>query len=244
MSKDRHTGTRPQGEGKPWKDAALEAGSELLQQHGPLKQFDIYVVGFHCAKAHPEHQMEAHHYCHQVNGEFFQCTVFDGNTPDANLIGIEYIISERLFEALPQEEQTYWHPHNYEIFSGELVAPGLPKAAEKAMLKTLLNSYGKTWHTWKTSNRNRPEEGDSLPLGPPSLMWSFNRFGEVDEAMRQDRNQVMSVDDEEARRHRQDLAPQAHPQRGVDTLREAFPDADGRPEGVVDRDSLNRSDEH
>jgi hypothetical protein len=71
-------------------------------------------------------QMEAHHYCHQVNADLLQCVLFDGNTEDANLIGIEYIISERLFASLPPEEQAFWHPHNYEILSGSLVALAYP----------------------------------------------------------------------------------------------------------------------
>ena len=95
-------------------------------------------------------QMEAHHFCRQVNQDFLQCTIFDGNTADANLIGIEYIISERLFATLPADERASWHPHNYEILSGQLTAPGLPEAAERAFLKELMNSYGKTWHTWHT----------------------------------------------------------------------------------------------
>ncbi len=37
--------------------------------------------------------MEAHHYCRVVNDDLLQCVLFDGNTRDANLIGIEYIIS-------------------------------------------------------------------------------------------------------------------------------------------------------
>lgn len=237
MTKPRKTGMRPAGSDKPWKPAALEAGARLLQGHAPAKQFDIYMNGFHCGKHDPSMQMEAHHYCRQVNGEFFQCVIFDGNTEDANLIGIEYIISERLFDSLPPGEQAYWHPHNFEIYSGELVAPGLPDAAEKEMLRFLVNSYGKTWHTWMTSNHNRVEDGHALPLGEPSLMWSFNRFGELDEAMKTDRNRAFGIDEEKKRREREDLAPAAHPQRGVDALKDAFPAADGRPPGVTDVDA-------
>lgn len=29
----------------------------------------------------------------------------------ARLIGIEYIITERLFRELPEEEKKYWHSH-------------------------------------------------------------------------------------------------------------------------------------
>jgi hypothetical protein len=242
MSKERKIGVQPAGGDKPWKPALLEAGARLLQSHAPVTQFGIYMHGFHCGKHDPSMHMEAHHYCHQVNGEFFQCLIFDGNTPDANLIGIEYIVSERLFNQLAPEEQAYWHPHNFEIFSGELIAPGLPDVAEKEMLKFLVNSYGKTWHTWMTSNHNRIEEGHSLPLGEPKLMWSFNRFGELDEAMKNDRNRAFGIDEAQKQREREDLASAAHPQRGVDALKAAFPSANGRPPGVIDSDAPEKPD--
>jgi hypothetical protein len=78
---------------------------------------------------------------------------------NANLNGIEYIISEQLFETLTQEERQYWHPHNGEILSGQLVAPGISASAEKELMKGKMNSYGKTWHVWAT------DRGDKLPLG-------------------------------------------------------------------------------
>lgn len=129
MVKKREIQLYPPGGKKTLKLAILEAGAKVLQDPTPLKDFDIYVVGFHCARQMPDMQMEAHHYCKQVNEDFLQCVVFDGNTENANLIGVEYIISERLFGQLPHEEHQYWHPHNYEILSGVLVAPGLPAEA-------------------------------------------------------------------------------------------------------------------
>jgi hypothetical protein len=233
--KDREIHTRPPGEGKTIKDNILEIGAGLIQDVAPIKQFDIYVVGFHCGRDHPDMQMEAHHYCRQVNAEFFQCVIFDGNTRNANLIGIEYIISERLFDNLPEEEKAYWHPHNYEVFSGELVAPGLPDAVEKAMLKSLVNSYGKTWHTWHTGRYDQPGSGRDLPFGDPMLMWSFNREGEADVAMKKHRDEAMRIDPEKKKRDRQDLIELAHPQRRVDLLKGAFPGAAAEPPpGVVD----------
>lgn len=240
MDKERKIGIQPAGEGKPSKAALLETGAALLQKNAPIKQFDIYVNGFHCAKHDPSMQMEAHHYCRQVNGEFFQCVLFDGNTKDANLIGVEYIVSERLYHQLSAEEQDLWHPHNFEVFSGELIAPGLPDAAEKAMLKVLVNSYGKTWHTWMTSNHNRVEQGDALPLGEPKLMWSFNRFGELDDAMKHERNKAFNVDEHKKQSEREELSRAAHPQRGVNALKDAFPTADGRPQGVEDSETGKR----
>src|SRR4051812_26399108 len=217
----RESPVAPSGEGRSAWRVTLEAGAALLQDTTPLKDFDIYVAGLHCAKHEPEMQMEAHHFCRHVNQDFLQCVLFDGNTKDANLIGIEYIISERLFATLPPDERSYWHPHNYEILSGQLCAPGLPEIAERAFLKELMNSYGKTWHTWHTG-RHDGAPGDRLPLGDPKLMWSFNRDGEADEALRQDFQRAMGHDETDKRGYRQRLVDRAHPQRGVDVMRGEF----------------------
>src|SRR5690606_7621159 len=146
---------------------ALETGAAIMQRDAPTDALEVYLVGFHPMKDEPEHQFEAHHFCQQVNEDFAQCALYDGNTAEANLNGIEYIISERLFETLPADERPYWHPHNGEILSGQLVAPGLPEAAEKELMRTKINSYGKTWHTWNTGHGG--EGGDDLPLGAPAL---------------------------------------------------------------------------
>jgi hypothetical protein len=240
MAKQRTPPIQPAGGGKHLQQAILEKGSDLLQDVTPVKEFDIYVVGFHCAKHDPQMQMEAHHYCKQVNGDLLQCLIFDGNSADANLIGIEYIISENLYETLPAAEKQYWHPHNFEIFSGQLVAPGLPDAAEKAMLKFLINSYGKTWHVWHTGRHDGAgEPGHALPFGEPVLMWSFNRDGEVDATLEQNRNEAMEIEPQKKRAERRDYLDLAHPQYGVDTLKAAFPHAAATPPpGVQDAGPL------
>ena len=215
--------------------ATLEAGAAILQDATPLKDFDIYVAGLHCAKHEPGMQMEAHHFCRQVNQDFLQCTIFDGNTKDANLIGIEYIISERVFDSLPDDEKPYWHPHNYEILSGQLCAPGLPDVAERAFLRELMNSYGKTWHTWHTG-RHDGSPGDRLPLGDAKLMWSFDRDGEADESLKRDFQRHMRFDEAAKREQRQAFVELAHPQRGVDEMAGEFTDTTPIP-GVVDAGS-------
>ena len=213
--------TQPAGREETTKTAALEVGAKVLQDPEPTQTLDIYLVGFHPMKDDPHHQMEAHHYCRQVNEEFAQCALYDANTADANLNGIEYIISERLFDALPEEEKQYWHPHNFEILSGALIAPGLPDAAEEALMKGKINSYGKTWHTW--SSRPFGGTGDRLPLGKPMLAWSFNAHGEARPGLIEKRDEVMDVESAEIARERADLQALAKPQRGVNALAAAFP---------------------
>jgi hypothetical protein len=230
--RERRSPVSPAGEGKGAWLAVLEQGAHLLQETTPLRGFDVYVVGFHCAKDQPDMQMEAHHYCKVVNDDLLQCVLFDGNTREANLIGVEYIASEALFATLPDDERPLWHPHNFEILSGQLCAPGLPDAAEKAFLARLVNSYGKTWHTWHTGRHDGPA-GDVLPLGEPVLMWSFNREGECDEALKEDRNRVMGLDVERKREQRRSLVERAHPQEGVDAMADQFTGTVPVP-GVVD----------
>ena len=215
--------TNPPGTEETAKTNVLEAGAAALQNNGPLAKMDIYLVGFHPMKEQPSHQMVAHHFCRQVNQDFAQCALFDGNTVDANLNGVEYIISEKLFESLPAEERAYWHPHNGEILSGQLVAPNLPEVADKELMKSKMNSYGKTWHTWQS--RNGLEPGDRMPLGEPMLAWSFNRDGEAIPGLIESRDKRMDIDSAEFRRERQDLVGLARPQEGVDALRAHFPNA-------------------
>ncbi|MBU8861522.1 MULTISPECIES: DUF1264 domain-containing protein [unclassified Micromonospora] len=186
----------------------LSLGSKVVQNMAPLKGFDGYVVGFHPAKEDPSMQMEAHHYCRQVNDDFLQCVLFDGNTDEANLIGVEYIVSERLHDTLPE-------------------------TAERALMAMLMNSYGKTWHTWHTG-RLDTGPGDTLPLGDPMLMWSFNRDGQCDPALEQHRNQATDVDRARKRDARSGLVDRAHPQDGVALLDDAFPGSTPIL-GVVDR---------
>ena len=221
------------GDPKTATTRALEVGAKILQGNAPLQPFDVYLVGFHPMKDQPERQMVAHHYCHQVNEDFAQCTLFDGNARNAKLNGIEYIISEKLFATLPAAERKYWHPHNGEILSGQLVAPTIPAAAEKALMRKKMNSYGKTWHTWNTGHEGHPADG--LPLGPAALAWSFNRDGEALPSMVAKRNQEMGIDQKEKRQQRAELQQLAKPQSGVDDLKGKFARPATAIPGVVDQ---------
>ena len=223
---------RPPGTELSGQTRTLKAGAAVLQGKSPLAPMDIHLSGFHAMKDDPAHQLAAHHYCTQVNEDFAQCVLFDGNTRNANLTGIEYIISEKLYAQLPADERKYWHPHNYEILSGQLIAPGIPEAAEKALMKGKINSYGKTWHVWNTGSRK--QRGDPLPLGDAALAWSFNRDGEANPGLVETRDRELDVDTQKARRSRSELAPLAKPQGGVDALRDKFGRSTTPIPGVTD----------
>jgi hypothetical protein len=48
---------------------------------------------------------------------------------------------------LPDEEKRYWPSHQFEVKSGQLTALGIPEPVEHEIMKKLVNTYGKTWHT-------------------------------------------------------------------------------------------------
>ena len=178
------------------KTKALEAGAAVMQDRTPVDQVHLYVCGFHFYNGEPNRQVEAHHYCILGNDDFNQCIIFDGNGKDAKLIGIEYIISDRLFGTLPDDERRLWHSHDYEVKSGELIAPGLPEAAERELMAKLVKTYGKTIHTWQV------DRGDALPLGIPRVMMGFTQDGQIKPELLADRDKRFGISTEARRADR------------------------------------------
>jgi hypothetical protein len=62
--------------------------------------------------------MEAHHHVSQLNEDVHQAIIFDGNGEDAKIMGVEYIVSAKVFKTLDDEEKKLWHSHRYEVKSG------------------------------------------------------------------------------------------------------------------------------
>ena len=181
----------------------LETGASVMQSRPPIEAINTYLDGFHFYNGDQNGQMEAHHYVTVLNEDVMQAVIYDGNTRDARLMGVEYIISERLFNTLPPEEKKLWHSHQYEVKSGTLIAPGLPASADHALMKCIVNTYGKTWHTWHT------DRDKTLPLGIPALMMGFTADGQMDSRLLADRDRRFDVDSKAVRARRADIV--AHP---------------------------------
>ncbi|KAI0010179.1 DUF1264-domain-containing protein [Xylariaceae sp. FL0662B] len=166
----------------PTEDVVLETGASLMQDFQPPKQLCAHLNAFHTYADEPGRHVEANHYCAHLTEDVRQCILYDGPGPNARLIGIEYMITPKLYEGLPPEERKLWHSHVYEVKSGMLVmpgptAPGLQQAweaAETQEMKHVVGLYGKVYHLWQT------DRGDQLPLGEPKLMMSFTGDGQFD----------------------------------------------------------------
>ncbi|XLU20053.1 hypothetical protein S245_056119, partial [Arachis hypogaea] len=92
-------------------------GAMMLQSLKPVKQFNHHICSFAIYSHDMSRQIETHHYCSRLNQDFLQCVVYDSDDANACLLGVEYIISDRIFEDLPDEEKKLWHSHAYENLS-------------------------------------------------------------------------------------------------------------------------------
>jgi hypothetical protein len=182
------------------KSTALEAGAAMLQAMPPIQQLNMYLDGFHFYADDMGHQMEAHHYCTMLNEDFHQCVIYDSNGSDAKLIGIEYIVGERLFAQLPAEEKAFWHSHRYEVKSGQLIMPGIPTRIEHEAMEKLVTTYGKTWHAWHT------DRGDRLPYGIPQLMMGFTQDGQAKPELLQARDRRFEISTNAKAQDRQNIS--------------------------------------
>ena len=178
---------------------ALEVGAAVLQSKPPLEAINAYLDGFHFYNGRMDMQMEAHHYCAVLNEDLIQCVIYDGNMKDAKLMGVEYIVSERMFRELPTAEKSLWHSHVHEVKSGQLIAPGIPQAAEHALMQKLVGTYGKTWHTWHTDRQKE------LPIGVPQLMMGFTADGQADPEMVAARDKRFGITSAEKKKDRESI---------------------------------------
>ncbi|KAG0140487.1 hypothetical protein CROQUDRAFT_665106 [Cronartium quercuum f. sp. fusiforme G11] len=142
----------------------------------PMNKVHQHLCAFHVVADDHSRQIESHHYCTCLSPDFHQCIIYDSDKPNARLIGIEYLISEKKFNALPTEEKAYWHSHKYEVESGVLIqmhATGregvVAEPDEREMMMAIHQTFGKVIHTWNV------DQNPELPLGPPSLMMSYTK---------------------------------------------------------------------
>ncbi|KAL5332542.1 hypothetical protein BJX70DRAFT_126951 [Aspergillus crustosus] len=172
------------GSPRTTKSRVLEGGASATQDFTPVKQICAHLHAFHVYASDPTRCVEANHYCTHLTEDLRQCLIYDTPSPNARLIGIEYMVSPRLFATLPQEERRLWHSHEFEVKSGLLIMPtpsGIPnpawEVAETAEMRDVAPIYGKTYHFWQV------DRGDVVPMGQPQLMLSFTSEEKVERAV-------------------------------------------------------------
>ena len=105
--------------------------------------------------------LRVHHYCKMSDKIFLVCQLYDSESQNATLIGIEYIITHEQYNSLPDREKPNWHYHKIE-FAPNRADPKFPELnaqqTQSEMMKAM-DTYGKVIITWNPN--------DSLPAFPP-----------------------------------------------------------------------------
>jgi len=169
-------------------EALAQSAATAVPAGSPVGAIHAHLCGFHFYNGQMSRQVRADHYCSHLNADVWQCVIYDSDQRNARLVGVEYIISEKLFNGLPPEEKPLWHSHRYEVMSGQLIAPGMSEADERQLMKEFVTTYGKTWQLWQV------DRGDQLPLGLPQLLMGFTADGQADPKLVAARDRQLKVD--------------------------------------------------
>jgi hypothetical protein len=121
-------------------------------------------AGVHLLKDFPEVSRVAYHYCKPVSDDVNQCVLYDGTGPDAKLIGIEYLVSDAIYQKMPPGEKVFWHDHKHEVDAGLLKSLTQSGEDEQKTMAAVRPLWGKVYHTWTA--------GKTYPIGPPRLFWA------------------------------------------------------------------------
>jgi hypothetical protein len=103
------------------------------------------------------------HFCKPNDKIMMVCQLYDSNSANATLIGIEYIITQQQYDSLPDREKPYWHAHREE-FSPNRADPMMPELTPEqaqAEMAKMLPTWGKVIITWMP--------GDDMPSFPPQV---------------------------------------------------------------------------
>jgi Protein of unknown function (DUF1264) len=114
--------------------------------------------------------LRVYHYCKPNDKIIMVCQLYDSDSPNATLIGIEYIIHSNAYKALPDREKPNWHYHKEEFTSAKAnpVFPEINEQQQKEALNKLSETYGKAIITWNPN--------DKVPAFPPQVMQNNHPF--------------------------------------------------------------------
>jgi hypothetical protein len=92
------------------------------------------------------------------------CQLYDSNSANAMLIGIEYVITQQQYDSIPVREKPYWHAHREEFRpdrADPMMMPELSPEQAQTEMAMMLPTWGKVIITWNLN--------DDLPSFPPQV---------------------------------------------------------------------------
>src|SRR5215210_1864163 len=89
--------------------------------------------------------LRVEHFCKPNDKIMMVCQLYDSDSANATLMGVEYIITQQQYDSLPDREKPYWHAHREE-FRPDRADPMMPELSpEEAMaeMAKMLPTWGK-----------------------------------------------------------------------------------------------------
>lgn len=149
---------QPQTEVK--KETTEEKPTQTTQDEKPSSGFTLHIDA---EKHFPADEKKiAHHYCKQVRGGMFECQLYDSDSKDAKLVGVEVVVDTKTWQGFDSVENKNWHYHKEEIPKVNAKLPDLSKEEAAKVVKTLEETYGKIYLLWDPAK-------SELPIGSPNI---------------------------------------------------------------------------
>jgi len=187
------------GERETVKSRVGETIASALQSFKPLSSLDTHVASVKCYSKDNTRQMPVHEYLGHLNDDVMQAVITDSDRKDAKIIGVEYIITQKVFDKLPAEEQKLWVYKGGEVTSGTMVAPRMPGPMEHKLMQDLAPTYGKSFALWQVDKY-------PLPLGVPQLL-SVPRSDSLSRDLLNQRDKALGIDSQRGADDRRDIRP-------------------------------------
>jgi hypothetical protein len=111
-------------------------------------------------------EMIAHHWCKAVAANLTECQLYDGDGPDARLVGVEMVVPGITYESFTPAEKALWHYHRTEIPKVSATLPGLSAEEANKIVQSLLETYGKIYLLWDPSRLQMPTGNPSVTVLP------------------------------------------------------------------------------
>lgn len=107
--------------------------------------------------------LRVYHFCKPNDKIMMVCQLYDSSSPNATLIGVEYMIDSKTYGSLPDREKPNWHYHKEEFspMRANPIFPLLNDTQQEQWLVKMSNSYGKVILNWNPL--------DKLPIYPSQI---------------------------------------------------------------------------
>lgn len=133
--------------------ACAPTQTALIAKETPQQGFNLHLDAKHYVK---NARVPVHHWCKTINAQLIECLLFDSDKANANLIGIETIVTKDVWETFSEQQKKEWHDHATEIIEAEATLPDTPPEEAAKIVEFLKGTRGRVAYIWNFPKDNYP----------------------------------------------------------------------------------------